>query len=694
MSIAKSKTWLRAVAKESWLLFIALSAVNASNYVFHVAASRSLGNEQYGALGSVLAVLTILSVPLSAIQATVARRVASETGAEGSHWQATFRSMIPVALALSTVFAVASPVLTSFLRLDSWLTTFFVALYILPAVLVVVLRGALQGQMRFARLAFVSVVPVVFRLIIGLTLLELGAGVAGAVAASVIAESIGVGAALLMLRSISRAVARVLSMRAFLREVGPVLLGFAAMWVLIELDIVLARHYLPARDAGHYAAAGLLGRAVLFVPGAISLIALPHFSRHRGRGEEAYRWLMVFSMAVVGLSLVAAVVLLVGRELLVTLTYGSGFEEAANLLPLVAIAMVGFGIANLLVHFHIAAGSRVAGMMWLAVVVEVALITIYHESSQAILFVVLGVAWASAIVGFLLTRSMALALPGTSGLPADVTVYPRDRGKINDPELSLVVPYFNAGREVAANLAELEIRLEQLGKDFEVIVVSDGSTDGDDQLLTRTLAHASLVHYPERQGKGVALRVGMTRARGKYVAFIDADGELDAAEFKGFMAIMDLYDPDLVIGSKRHPLSKVNYPPTRRVMSWVYHRLVRVLFGLNVRDTQTGMKLIRRDVLDAVLPRMLEKRFAFDLEFLVVARLLGFSRIFEAPINLDYKFSSTVSPQAAFRIVLDTTAIYYRRYILRYYDDSTRAIQSSEETSVQVRVEAAGPRVG
>lgn len=103
-------------------------------------------------------------------------------------------------------------------------------------------------------------------------------------------------------------------------------------------------------------------------------------------------------------------------------------------------------------------------------------------------------------------------------------------------------------------------------------------------------------------------------------------------------------------------------------MSWLYQRLVHLLFGLNVSDTQTGMKLIRRDVLDSVLPRMLEKRFAFDLEFLVVARRLGFRRFMEAPITLNYSFSSTVDPTAAFRILVDTAAIFYRRYVTRFYD--------------------------
>ena len=105
-------------------------------------------------------------------------------------------------------------------------------------------------------------------------------------------------------------------------------------------------------------------------------------------------------------------------------------------------------------------------------------------------------------------------------------------------------------------------------------------------------------------------------------------------------------------------------------MSRCYQAIVRLLFGLNVTDTQTGIKLIRRDVLEAVLPRMLEKRFAFDLEFLVIAKKLGFERFSEAPVHLTYRFRSTVAPRDVYRIMIDTLSLFYRRSILRTYDIS------------------------
>jgi glycosyltransferase involved in cell wall biosynthesis len=151
------------------------------------------------------------------------------------------------------------------------------------------------------------------------------------------------------------------------------------------------------------------------------------------------------------------------------------------------------------------------------------------------------------------------------------------------------------------------------------------------------------------------------------VAFCDADGDIEPDAIEPFLAVMKLYEPDIVLGSKRHPLSEVHYPPLRRLLSWSYHKLARLLFRVNVRDTQTGFKLIRRDALAAVLPRMLEKRYAFDLEFLVVARSLGFTRVFEAPVRIQYRFASQVDLRSVIRIGLDTLAIFYRHYVLNTY---------------------------
>ena len=168
-------------------------------------------------------------------------------------------------------------------------------------------------------------------------------------------------------------------------------------------------------------------------------------------------------------------------------------------------------------------------------------------------------------------------------------------------------------------------------------------------------------------GKGFALSFGVSRSTGPLVTFIDADMELDPANIKGFIDLMHNFECDAVIGSKRHPLSSVSYPRLRRLQSALYQFLVWLLFRLDVRDTQTGLKLFRRQVLEQAVPLLAIKRFAFDLELLVVARFLGYKRICEAPIRLDFRFESSVSLGSAWNVLWDTAAIFYRLHIKRYY---------------------------
>ena len=111
----------------------------------------------------------------------------------------------------------------------------------------------------------------------------------------------------------------------------------------------------------------------------------------------------------------------------------------------------------------------------------------------------------------------------------------------------------------------------------------------------------------------------------------------------------------------------------RRLYSVVYQAMTALLFRLPVRDSQTGLKLIRRETMLAVVPRMVEKRFAFDLELLVVARHLGYRRFVEAPVVIGQRFTSTISPRAVRGMIQDTLAIFYRlRYPSRYYDTESR----------------------
>ncbi len=238
------------------------------------------------------------------------------------------------------------------------------------------------------------------------------------------------------------------------------------------------------------------------------------------------------------------------------------------------------------------------------------------------------------------------------------------------PLLSVVAPVHNGSAFIQANVAIIREELDAAGVPYELIVVSDGSVDTTVELaLAAGSRDVRVFHYDRNVGKGYAVKLGLLSARGRYVGFIDSDLDLHPSELPRFLAAIQTGGLDAVIGSKRHPDSQVDYPTRRRVYSWFYQQLVRLLFRLDVRDTQVGIKLFRRELVDDVVPHLLVKRYAFDLELLAVARALGYSRIQEQPIRLDYAFTgSGIRPLAIAQALWDTAAIFYRLRILRYYD--------------------------
>jgi hypothetical protein len=126
---------------------------------------------------------------------------------------------------------------------------------------------------------------------------------------------------------------------------------------------------------------------------------------------------------------------------------------------------------------------------------------------------------------------------------------------------------------------------------------------------------------------------------------------------------------DVVIGCKLHPLSRIDYPFYRRVISRVYFTITRILFRLPIHDTQTGLKVFRREVLERCMPSLfIRSSFAYDLELLVLAHYFGF-RIAEAPVVVEYHPKYHFFPSnVILRTGIDTLKIFYLLYVKKYYD--------------------------
>lgn len=245
-------------------------------------------------------------------------------------------------------------------------------------------------------------------------------------------------------------------------------------------------------------------------------------------------------------------------------------------------------------------------------------------------------------------------------------------------KFSLIIPVYRQEKVIKRDIEDTIRQLKRINIDFEIIPVIDGYLDKSrEEALKVKDARVRVVGYQTNHGKGYAVRYGFSKATGDVVGFKDAGPDLKPDALPLMLTQFEFENADIIVGSKRHPESKIEYPFLRRILSWVYQKFTGLLFGLDVTDTQVGMKIYRRKVLEDVLPRLLVKQFAFDIEILAVAYHLGYRKIYEAPIQINlFSAKSSISVRRLAGIVTnmvrDTLAVFYRLRIRKYYDDSSK----------------------
>lgn len=240
------------------------------------------------------------------------------------------------------------------------------------------------------------------------------------------------------------------------------------------------------------------------------------------------------------------------------------------------------------------------------------------------------------------------------------------------------MPAFKQERTIVKDLKRIKSVLDQLRYSTELICVVDGIVDKTflkASNFAKVHSNIKVIGYETNKGKGYAVRFGIAASRGDIVGFMDAGMDINPNGLSMLLEHFEWYNADVIVGSKRHPVSKVVYPWQRKILSLGYQMLVFFLFGLKVRDTQVGMKFFKREVLEKVFPRLLVKAYAFDIEILAVAHSLGYKRIYEAPIEIKLKFrvaSSLTNHKfltTVLAMLIDTLAVFYRLKVLNYYSN-------------------------
>ncbi len=235
-----------------------------------------------------------------------------------------------------------------------------------------------------------------------------------------------------------------------------------------------------------------------------------------------------------------------------------------------------------------------------------------------------------------------------------------EKGK---PAVSIVMPVYNLGAHVTFTIQKALQKYSSVFDNFELVVVDDGSSDDTRASLNKIKdERVKVVGYPANGGKGNAQMFGFQFTSGEDVIFADGDMQASPSNCKQYMSALN--HADIVVSSKRVPGAQINAGTKRKFLSLAFNLFVKILLPLSVSDTQAGFKAFRREALEKILPLISVKKYAFDVELLVVAKLLKL-RIVEQPIAVT--LGDNFRKRHMLRMMVDLLGIAYRLRLKRWY---------------------------
>ena len=229
-------------------------------------------------------------------------------------------------------------------------------------------------------------------------------------------------------------------------------------------------------------------------------------------------------------------------------------------------------------------------------------------------------------------------------------------------KFSLCIPMYNETSVIEATARTLSDYMQKNFDDYEIIFSDDGSRDGSAELVRSLgLQNVRVVGYEQNRGKGCAVRTGILAATGDVVMFTDADLDYGTGVIREVSYILANKPTDVVIGSRNlHPDGYEGYTFIRKIASKAYIKILCIVGGLKLSDSQTGCKAFSAKAAKDIFSRCETDGFAFDFEVILWAQKLGY-RFTELPVKIiNHRESKVRVLRDAFRMLRDLRKIKKR----------------------------------
>ncbi len=235
---------------------------------------------------------------------------------------------------------------------------------------------------------------------------------------------------------------------------------------------------------------------------------------------------------------------------------------------------------------------------------------------------------------------------------------------MKDIDLSILIPAYNEGKRIPKFLGEL-INFSSLNLErFEIIIIDDGSNDDTKDVvrsIIKNQENVRLISYSENKGKGHAVLMGVLKARGEFVLFIDADGSIKPEEISNMYTFYRKNKYDIIVGSRISLASNITNPQPlrRRLMSKIFNLYSNILFRININDLLCGFKGFTKNAAIQVFKNLKAFRWEFDVEILYLARKNKL-KVYQLPIEWKHEEGSKIKPLDPIFILLNLIVLRLR----------------------------------
>jgi len=384
--------------KDSFILFIASSIVNISNFVFHMYATRHLKPEEYGTLATLLGIIMIVAMPCAALQTSIVKKASilkaknSIFGIRALFFEAV-KWLLITGVLIFFLFFVLADFIKNFFNLNNNKLVYVMGCVLIMYFILPVIRGILQGLQKFINYGLNMIIDSLFRLFFLILFISIGFGVYGALSTTFFSGLCAFVIGLFMIKDViglkNNKNTIALPFKDILSYALPVLFSFLGFSLLGYIDLFIVKHFYPEEQAGFYAVTSIIGKAFLFFPSAVVMVLFPKVSEHYELNINPKNMLYKSLILTFIISLIGIIFCYLFPEFVLWLLTGGGkYYAIKEIVRLFGIAILPLVLLNVIINYNLAVHNySFIFVIYAGIILYIAILWFFHSNFYIVLLI-------------------------------------------------------------------------------------------------------------------------------------------------------------------------------------------------------------------------------------------------------------------------------------------------------------------